>query len=173
MEWELQINILNSIVLWQHKHTQKTYKSTWSFMESSHCVAGLWYTKHSVNTRPYMVTVTMTAWQQIPAVLLRHGTVVLFNIWLSMSTACFYHIILSHQGFSAHCLTSLLVLNEAWLLLCFGPITWQQQHYFFKTICPVCRAHCVNPRSAQILGLFTFDEFYFENLNHTILSFMK
>lgn len=36
-----------------------------------------------------MVTVTMAARQ------LKHGTVVLFNIWLRRRTACFYHIVLS------------------------------------------------------------------------------
>lgn len=45
-----------------------------------------------------MVTVAMAAGQQCSARPLKHGTLVLFNIWLSMSTACFYHIILSHHS---------------------------------------------------------------------------
>lgn len=54
-------------------------------------------TKHSVNISQHMVTVAMAARQQHSAPALKHGAVVLFNIWIRMSTACFYHIILSQR----------------------------------------------------------------------------
>lgn len=54
-------------------------------------VSALWHAKHSVNISQRMVTVTMAARQ------LKHGTVVLFNIWPRRSTACFYPIILSQE----------------------------------------------------------------------------
>lgn len=59
--------------------------------------SALWYAKHCVNITLCMVTVTMAAWQQRSARPLKHGTLVLFNIWQRVSAACFYHIILSHQ----------------------------------------------------------------------------
>ena len=79
-----------------------------------------------------MVTVTMAARQQRWARPLRHGTVVLFNIWLRMSTACFYHIIQSQPAKTSPacgppdppCADR---TNAAQLLLCFGLIAQQQQ----------------------------------------------
>lgn len=93
-----------------HTHTKTIKSASWrssSELQHTHThlfhlvqspyVPALWYAKHSVNIIQCMVTVTMAAWQQNSARPLKHGTVVLFNIWLCVSTACFYHIILSQQ----------------------------------------------------------------------------
>lgn len=95
-------------------------------------VPALWHAKHSVNIIQRMVTVTMAARQ------LKHGTVVLFNIWLRRRTACFYHIILSQERRLLHAdVPTPLCSPRSPAVAMFLPyLTTTTKANWLRTVCP-------------------------------------
>lgn len=98
-----------------------------------------------------MVTVTMAARQ------LKHGTVVLFNIWLRRRTACFYHIILSQERRLLHAdVPTPLCSPRSPAVAMFLPyLTTTTKANWLRTVCPWC-----SPTDTLSTVCITWDAFF-------------